>query len=176
MTSWRRFSCIDLLRFNNVNLDPLTATYHNPFYLQYLVTWPDLVAAAVSPHKQQLCGYIFGKAEGRTTDWHGHVTAVTVAPEYRKLGYATRLMAVLESVSHRTYDAFFVDLFVRKSNDVGINMYKKMGYVIYRRVLQYYSGDEDAYDMRKAMPRDSNKLSEQPYPGGTCYPHEIEYP
>jgi N-terminal acetyltransferase B complex catalytic subunit len=39
-------------------------------------------------------------------------------------------------------------------------MYKNLGYIIYRTVLGYYSGgpgdaSEDAYDMRKAMPRDS---------------------
>lgn len=28
-------------------------------------------------------GYILGKSEGEGVKWHGHVTAVTVAPEYR---------------------------------------------------------------------------------------------
>lgn len=28
-------------------------------------------------------GYIMGKSEGEGEKWHGHVTAVTVAPEYR---------------------------------------------------------------------------------------------
>jgi N-terminal acetyltransferase B complex catalytic subunit len=28
-------------------------------------------------------GYILGKAEGEGTSWHGHVTAVTVAPDFR---------------------------------------------------------------------------------------------
>ena len=40
-------------------------------------------------------------------------------------------------------DAFFVDLFVRMSNNVAVDMYKQLGYVIYRRVLEYYSGDPD---------------------------------
>jgi len=175
MTTWRRLRCEDLLRFNNINLDPLTATYHNGFYLQYMTHWPDLLAIAESAHAQ-LCGYIVGKAEGRGTDWHGHVTAVTVAPEYRKLAYATRLMRVLEHASEHAYDAYFVDLFVRRSNEVGIAMYKKMGYVVYRAVLKYYSGDEDAFDMRKALPRDAQKRSMVPYPPGSCLPHELEYP
>ena len=44
-------------------------------------------------------------------------------------------------------EAYFVDLFVRMSNNVAVDMYKQLGYVIYRRVLEYYSGDpdEDAY-------------------------------
>lgn len=43
--------------------------------------------------------------------------------------------------------AYFVDLFVRVSNKVAINMYKNLGYIVYRTVLEYYSGDpdEDAY-------------------------------
>ena len=42
---------------------------------------------------------------------------------------------------------FFVDLFVRVSNKVAVNMYRKLGYEVYRTVLEYYSGDvdEDAY-------------------------------
>jgi N-terminal acetyltransferase B complex catalytic subunit len=40
-------------------------------------------------------------------------------------------------------------------------MYEKFGYITYRRVLGYYSGDdpEDALDMRKALPRDRHKQS-----------------
>jgi len=33
-----------------------------------------------------------GKAEGKNANWHGHVTAVTVAPSYRRQGLAKKLM------------------------------------------------------------------------------------
>jgi N-terminal acetyltransferase B complex catalytic subunit len=46
---------------------------------------------------------VIGKAEGSGPEWHGHVTAVTVAPQYRRIGYATKLMAVLENVSEDSY-------------------------------------------------------------------------
>jgi N-terminal acetyltransferase B complex catalytic subunit len=42
-----------------------------------------------------MMGYILGKAEGNAKLWHGHVTAVTVSPEYRRLGVAKNLMAYL---------------------------------------------------------------------------------
>lgn len=42
------------------------------------------------------------------------------------------------------HDAYFVDLFVRKSNDLAIQLYTKLGYTTYRTVLGYYSGKEDA--------------------------------
>jgi N-terminal acetyltransferase B complex catalytic subunit len=100
-------------------------------------------------------GYVLGKAEGEGKHWHGHVSAVTVAPEYRRLGLAKTLMDYFEDVSVNTYNAFFVDLFVRASNKLAINMYEKFGYIPYRQVLGYYSGElpEDALDMRKALPR-----------------------
>lgn len=42
-----------------------------------------------------------GKAEGNGEYWHGHVTALTVAPEYRRLGLAGKLMNNLEEISER---------------------------------------------------------------------------
>ena len=45
----------------------------------------------------------------------------------------------------RSYDGYFVDLYVRESNKVAIAMYEKFGYTVYRRVLNYYSGEEDAF-------------------------------
>lgn len=111
-----------------------------------------------------LMGYMLGKAEGEGKLWHGHVSAVTVAPAYRRLGLAKTLMDDLESTCEKVYNAYFVDLFVRASNRLAINMYERFGYSTYRRVLGYYSGDdpEDALDMRKALPRDVNKESVVP--------------
>ena len=36
-----------------------------------------------------------------------------------------------------------MDLFVRVSNQVAVEMYTKLGYSVYRRVIEYYSGDRD---------------------------------
>jgi N-terminal acetyltransferase B complex catalytic subunit len=112
-----------------------------------------------------------GKAEGKNRNWHGHVTALTVAPEYRRLGLGRQLMDELEDISeHRQapvrrmdptlagakhspppgrHHGYFVDLFVRKSNDVAVELYRGLGYEIYRTVAAYYSGEhpEDAYGM-----------------------------
>jgi N-terminal acetyltransferase B complex catalytic subunit len=43
-----------------------------------------------------------GKAEGTGKNWHGHVTAITVGPEYRRLGLADGMMDLLEEVSEKT--------------------------------------------------------------------------
>lgn len=42
---------------------------------------------------------VMGKAEGVGKNWHGHVTALTVAPEFRRLGLGNQLMDELEDIS-----------------------------------------------------------------------------
>ncbi|KAJ3364295.1 hypothetical protein AMAG_10155 [Allomyces macrogynus ATCC 38327] len=163
MTTLRRFRTDDLFTLNNINLDPLTENYNISFYLTYLARWPDYFSVAESASGQAM-GYVMGKAEGRGKEWHGHVTALTVGPAFRRLGLGKQLMQVLEDVSEKIYNGYFVDLFVRASNAVAISMYEQLGYTTYRRVLEYYSGtrpedSEDALDMRKALPRDVNKES-----------------
>jgi N-terminal acetyltransferase B complex catalytic subunit len=165
MTTTRPFTSSDLFTFNLVNLDvKLTETYNISFYLRYLITWPELCLAQSSP-SGSIMGYIFGKVEGEGALWHGHVTAVTVAPEYRRLGCAKTFMLYLERVSENQR-CYFVDLFVRKSNRVAISMYTELGYVKYREIIKYYSGaqEENAYDMRKALSRDVHKASVVPLP------------
>uniref|UniRef100_A0A8C5KSM9 N-alpha-acetyltransferase 20 n=1 Tax=Jaculus jaculus TaxID=51337 RepID=A0A8C5KSM9_JACJA len=170
MTTLRAFTCDDLFRFNNINLDPLTETYGIPFYLQYLAHWPEYFIVAEAPGGE-LMGY------SKFTFLHGHVTALSVAPEFRRLGLAAKLMELLEEISERK-GGFFVDLFVRVSNQVAVNMYKQLGYSVYRTVIEYYSAsngepDEDAYDMRKALSRDTEKKSIIPLPH-PVRPEDIE--
>ena len=42
---------------------------------------------------------VLGKVEGAAKKWHGHVTAVTVAPAYRRQGLAKKLMDELENTT-----------------------------------------------------------------------------
>ena len=159
MSCTRRFRACDLLRFNAVNLDHLTETYNLQFYLKYLLQWPDLQQVVAAPGGKSVMAYIIGKTEGQGTSWHGHVSAVTVAPEYRRLGLASSLMNFLERVCQDTYNCYFIDLFVRRSNQVAIALYMAAGYIVYRTILNYYLDEEDAHDMRKALARDKDKKS-----------------
>lgn len=96
------------------------------------------------------------------------------------------MMDLLERISDEVYHGFFVDLYVRLSNDKAVGMYERLGYSVYRRVRKYYGSagpgnveDEDAYgkescsirllqltnisaDMRKPLSRDVDKRSVQP--------------
>lgn len=94
------------------------------------------LASVTNPNKT--LWKVLGKAEGVQSDWHGHITAVTVAPEYRRLSLARNMCQRLEIVSDEIYKGFFVDLYVRCNNVSAIDMYEGMGYSVYRRVREYY--------------------------------------
>ncbi|KAK9460496.1 acyl-CoA N-acyltransferase [Lipomyces oligophaga] len=163
MASLKPFHATDLFRLNAVNLDVLTENFHISFYLTYLVQWPTLFFSTENP-QGQITGYMMGKTEGKDKDWHGHVTCLSVADDYRRIGLARQLVDNLERRSEDPYDAYFIDLFVRSSNTQAINMYKGFGYSVYRRVVDYYGGDpeipdEDAFDMRRPLKRDKNRES-----------------
>jgi len=167
MSVLRPFRATDLFKFNNVNLDIWTETYGIGFYLSYLSKWPDLCCVQEAPSGRMM-GYVIGKAEGNSTEWHGHVTALTVAPEYRRLSLARKMINLLEMVSDEIYRGYFVDLYVRCANSVAIDMYERFGYSVYRRVREYYGNlglgkggrdEEDAFDMRKPLSRDALRHS-----------------
>lgn len=61
-----------------------------------------------------------------------------MAPEYRRLGLARSMTDQLELISDQSYRGYFVDLYVRCTNSLAIDMYEGLGYSVYRRVREYY--------------------------------------
>ena len=164
MSSVRRFELCDLFSVSAVNLDALTETYPISYYAHYLSIWPQCFLACTSPSASTtapppVMGYMMGKIEGGGTNLKGHVSALSVSPDYRRLNVARILMTQFETDCDERVRAHFVDLYVRQSNARAIAMYRHFGYIIYRQVILYYSGVEDAYDMRKALSADVDKKS-----------------
>ncbi|ODQ79952.1 hypothetical protein BABINDRAFT_161614 [Babjeviella inositovora NRRL Y-12698] len=175
MTSIKPFQATDIFELNPINLDPLTENFQPAFYLQYLTEWPSLffksteITAPAAAPTDVCSGYMMGKTEGSGINWHTHITAVTVNSHYRRLGLASYLCLYLqESTSVEPHNAYFVDLFVRVTNKLAINLYEKLGYSIYRRVVGYYGSSypsdrnklddaSDGFDMRLSLPRDVKK-------------------
>jgi N-terminal acetyltransferase B complex catalytic subunit len=150
------------------------------------------LSSNTNPNPTRAAPLVLGKAEGTSSEWHGHVSALTVAPEYRRLSLARKMMSLFELVSDEIYKAFFVDLYVRCANVVAIDMYEGLGYSVYRRVREYYGNigvgkarrdEEDAFgestpvfsglcvspsvlipdlDMRKPLSRDPNRRTVRP--------------
>ena len=88
-------------------------------------------------------------------------------------------MNYLEEVTDKRHHGWFVDLFVKPSNNIAVGFYRKIGYEVYRTVSGYYSdsngkGGEDAYDMRKSMPKDVNGITSKPL-NKSILPSELEY-
>eukprot|EP00792_Barthelona_sp_PAP020_P010307 TRINITY_DN3653_c0_g1_i1.p1 TRINITY_DN3653_c0_g1~~TRINITY_DN3653_c0_g1_i1.p1 ORF type:complete len:174 (+),score=44.44 TRINITY_DN3653_c0_g1_i1:31-552(+) len=169
----RPFQTEDFFRFNKVNFDPFTETYSLSFYNYYFSRWPDFSWTCLSD-SGEIMGYLIGKIEGDDELYHGHVSAVTVAPEYRRLGVASKLMKYIENATEKN-KGYFVDLFVKTSNVQAIDFYKKLGYVVYRKVLNYYNDTkEDAFDMRKSTCHDSTQERMKPL-GRDILPSELEW-
>ena len=175
---------LDVFEYSFINLDILTETFSSNFYGEYICKWPEYCVSVVGADRG-IQAYLLGKVEGdkentsNKRDWHGHVTAVTVSPRARKQGLARYLMDYLEAVSEYRHNAFYVDLFVRPSNEVAIAMYRHFGYEIYRTIEKYYSGgpkrkSENSHDMRKSLSRDPEKELMQPT-GKLIKPEELEF-
>lgn len=111
---------------------------------------------------------MIAKNEGKLSklEWHTHISAVTIDYRYRRLGLASDICLFLENIVNKDPDnTLFIDLFVRVQNLLAIQLYEKLGYSVYRRVVGYYGktlpedrnqiDDEiDGFDMRKKLPAD----------------------
>lgn len=195
MTSIKPFQMQDLFELNSVNLDPFTESFNVLFYLKYLFDWPDLFFKSVEEDASadlgsQISGYMMGKTEGSLSkmEWHTHITAVTINRNYRRINLASDLCTRLERISAAPpYDTLFVDLFVKVDNTTACNLYKKLGYSVYRRVLAYYGtspptsrtvlcDDMDAFDMRKSLRRDKKNETVRANGEKVCvFPGEVVF-
>lgn len=196
MTTIQPFEASDLFKLNNVNLDILTENFPMEFYLEYLILWPSLffkskeatVNTDITNHS--LSGYMMGKTEGKAAEWHTHITAVTVAPQFRRISLASKLCNTLEAITDSApHKVNFIDLFVKCNNALAIMLYEKLGYSVYRRVVGYYNSaedgypetlkktnaDKDAFDMRKSMARDKGKSVRKDGRNHKCYPHDVKF-
>lgn len=83
-------------------------------------------------------------------DADAHLSLLAVRPGYRQRGLGRRLIEWLES-SARTAGVFSVRLELRASNDEAYRFYAKLGYNEFGRRHGYYSGKEDAVQMRRDL-------------------------
>lgn len=83
---------------------------------------------------------------------HAHLTAMSITPSFRSLGLARLFMDHLELLASDgkdavgsekkeegkkdCVDAWFTDLFVRCNNHRAVEMYEKLGYSVFRRVVE----------------------------------------
>ncbi|MEM2942324.1 MAG: ribosomal protein S18-alanine N-acetyltransferase [Candidatus Bathyarchaeia archaeon] len=147
----RRFTNEDLEEVMKINRCCLPENYSANFYIEIYRNCPD--AFLVAEAQGRLVGYVMCRAESGLSDFirmkpvrKGHVVSVAVMPEYRRLGIARSLMSsAITALS--TYGCSEVFVEVRVTNEPAIQLYKKLGFEMMRRVPRYYYDGEDAYVM-----------------------------
>jgi len=117
-----------------------------PYYTKALIESLSDVSL-VAEVEDKIVGYIFSRIEyGKV----GHIITIAVDPEYRRMGIGERLMReVLNILKELGCQSVYLE--VRISNEPAINLYKKLGFVIKKRVPKYYKDGEDALLMDRAL-------------------------
>lgn len=114
---------------------------------RYLLTNPRVIARQIRSEYDEMAA--FGIAQIEDTG-QGHITAVGVAPEYRRRGLARLLLHEMErSLLARGITS--VKLEVRANNIAAQQLYEQLGYITTQRMGKYYSNGDDGYSMVKLL-------------------------
>ncbi|AEC51827.1 acetyltransferase [Pyrococcus sp. NA2] len=126
--------------------------YPRGLFLTFLEANPDTFL--VAEYNGKVIGYVMGYLR---PDMEGHIMSIAVDPDYRGNGIGKALMiAVIEKLFKK--GARWIGLEVRVSNKIAINLYKKLGFKIVKRIYSYYSDGEDAFYM-VLTPEDWEKVN-----------------
>jgi N-alpha-acetyltransferase 10/11 len=119
------------------------------YYFYHLLSWPQLLWVAEG-FEGEIVGYVLAKMEeDERQPRHGHITSLSVLRTHRKRGIATALMRRSQQEMEEVFDAEYVSLHVRKSNEAAFHLYSTtLKYEVNDVEKGYYADGEDAYDMR----------------------------
>lgn len=108
-------------------------------------------------------GEILGYGGLWKIEGEAHISTIAIHPSNRGLGYGEILLAGMFGKALQL-NAEFIVLEVRVSNSVAQALYKKYGFSRVARKKNYYRSDnEDAWDMRVALDRDTRHRFERLY-------------
>jgi hypothetical protein len=80
---------------------------------------------------------------------HGHITSLSVMRTHRRLGLAEKLMRQSQRAMAETFNAKYVSLHVRVSNNAALHLYRDtLGFEVDKIEAKYYADGENAYSMR----------------------------
>lgn len=162
----------DILSLDLTNLDSKTENFTFGYYMEYFMNhtsdfftarrFQDVCIPSTNMiYTNPIVGYLFGKKQLKEKLCY-HLSGLSVAPFSRKHGIGSILMKLFETTGN-SYNAWFVDLYVRESNKIAIDFYHRNGYLFYRKVIRYYWYPvENALDMRKSLSIDTHKFMSKP--------------
>ncbi|EPE29332.1 Acyl-CoA N-acyltransferases (Nat) [Glarea lozoyensis ATCC 20868] len=149
----------DIPHVQHANITNLPENYFMKYYLYHALSWPQLsyVAVDVSRPKKspydypRIVGYVLAKMEEDPPDGvqHGHITSLSVMRTHRRLGIAEKLMRQSQRAMVETFNAQYVSLHVRVSNNAALRLYRDtLGFKNEKIEAKYYADGEDAYSMK----------------------------
>jgi len=115
--------------------------------IRYLLSHAQSVCYKIVTPSDHLIAFVVGMIEPDDT---GHVVALAVSPEERRIGYGRRLMYEVEQGFLRR-GISTVRLEVRTSNVAAQRLYLDLGYSIVRRMGRYYTSGDDGFLMVKSL-------------------------
>ncbi|MCY3779053.1 MAG: ribosomal protein S18-alanine N-acetyltransferase [Chloroflexi bacterium] len=108
-------------------------------------------------------GTILGYGGLWKIEGEAHISTIAIDPAWRGKGYGEILLAGMFGKALQL-KADFIVLEVRVSNSIAQSLYRKYGFSRVRRRKNYYRSDnEDAWDMRVALDRDTRHRFERLY-------------
>lgn len=151
----RKFGPDDLQAVMQINRVCLPENYTDMFFMDLHQRFPETFIVAEADG--DIIGYIMCRIEVGLSSFglgglvrKGHVVSIAVMPKGRRKGVATSLIkAAMDGMIQ--YKAKQIFLEVRVTNEVGIDLYKKLGLEATRTISGYYSDGEDAYVMSKKL-------------------------
>lgn len=151
----RLFKPSDLDQVTAINLSCLPENYHQAFYHVMHYRFPKTFLVATASKK--IIGYIMCRMERGFSEMQrlklikkGHIVSLAVLPKYRGRGVGKALVSKAIK-GMKDYDAKESYLEVRVSNQLAINLYKKLEFQTASRKGRYYKDGEDAYIMTKKI-------------------------
>jgi len=156
----RQFVPDDLPQVIEINRICLPENYNSTFFLDIHRNCPD--AFMVAEVSGKVVGYIMCRLEHGLSETRrfslvkkGHIVSVAVLPEYRRAGIGNALVTeALKALSKHKAEECFLE--VRVTNEPAINLYKKLGFSVTRKVSHYYFDGADACVMSFRIPQDSS--------------------
>ncbi len=151
----RKFVPDDLQSVMQINRVCLPENYTDFFFVDLHQRFPETFIVAEEEGK--VVGYIMCRIEVGLSNFgfgglirKGHVVSIAVMPQSRRKGIAQALIKrALEGMEYYKAKQCFLE--VRVTNELGVSLYKKLGFEITRTINGYYSDGEDAYVMTKRL-------------------------
>uniref|UniRef100_A0A8C0CDC4 N-terminal amino-acid N(alpha)-acetyltransferase NatA n=1 Tax=Balaenoptera musculus TaxID=9771 RepID=A0A8C0CDC4_BALMU len=145
----------DLMNLQPCNLLCLPENYQMKYYFYHGLSWPQLSYIAEDEDGKTV-GYVLAKMEEDPDDVpHGHISSLA-----KLMGQASRAMI-------ENFNAKYVSLHVRKSNQVALHLYSNaLNFQVSEVEPKYYADGEDACAMKPGLSQTSlSPLIPAPYLG-----------